>query len=72
MDITVFTDPGCPFGFNAQRQDLQLLWHYGHAVTIDRRMIVLSEVSAPYEEHGYSREDVVRNTELQLTQGPPP
>jgi predicted DsbA family dithiol-disulfide isomerase len=63
LNVTVFTDPGCPFGFNAQRQDLQLLWHYGHALSVERRMIVLSEVSSTYEERGFSRDAVVRSTE---------
>jgi predicted DsbA family dithiol-disulfide isomerase len=52
MRVTVYTDPGCPFGFNAQRQELQLAWHYGDAVHVDRRMIVLSERSASFEELG--------------------
>jgi hypothetical protein len=28
VSVTIYTDPGCPFGFNAQRQEAQLLWHY--------------------------------------------
>jgi hypothetical protein len=23
VKVTLFTDPGCPFGFNAQRQELE-------------------------------------------------
>lgn len=60
VDVTIFTDPGCPFGFNAQRQDLQLLWHYGHAIEITRRMIVLRERSVTFEEHGLTPERAVR------------
>jgi hypothetical protein len=41
VKVTVYTDPGCPFGFNAERQDLQLQWHYGDATDVQRRMIVL-------------------------------
>jgi hypothetical protein len=26
--VTIYTDPGCPFGFRAQRQETQLTWHY--------------------------------------------
>jgi len=52
VQVTVYTDPGCPFGFNAQRQDLQLLWHYGHAIDVNRRMIVLLEKTVTYEERG--------------------
>jgi predicted DsbA family dithiol-disulfide isomerase len=48
--VTLYTDPGCPFGFNAQRQELQLMWHYGHAAEIERRMIVLQERSVVFGE----------------------
>ncbi len=58
VQITIYTDPGCPFGFNAQRQELQLLWHYGDGLDITRRMIVLTERSSSFEERGLSREMV--------------
>jgi predicted DsbA family dithiol-disulfide isomerase len=61
VEITVYTDPGCPFGFNAQRQDLQLLWHYGHAAEIDRRMIVLMDRPSSYEERGLTRDMIERS-----------
>jgi predicted DsbA family dithiol-disulfide isomerase len=56
VKVSVYTDPGCPFGFNAQRQDLQLLWHYGHAAEIRRTMIVLVEESKEFAELGWSPE----------------
>ncbi len=62
VSVTIYTDPGCPFGFNAQRQEAQLLWHYGHALDVTRRMIVLSEQSATYEEAGFSREMIAANS----------
>ena len=62
VSVTIYTDPGCPFGFNAQRQEAQLLWHYGHALDVTRRMIVLSERSATYEEAGFSREMIAANS----------
>jgi hypothetical protein len=43
VKMTLYTDPGCPFGFTAQRQEVQLMWHYGHAADVERRMIVLSQ-----------------------------
>jgi predicted DsbA family dithiol-disulfide isomerase len=61
VEITVYTDPGCPFGFNAQRQDLQLLWHYGHAAEVDRRMIVLMDSPSPYGERGLTRDLIERS-----------
>ena len=61
--VTIYTDPGCPFGFNAQRQEAQLSWHYGDAVDVTRRMIVLVEKSSSFEELGLSRERVSGNAE---------
>jgi predicted DsbA family dithiol-disulfide isomerase len=62
VKVTIYTDPGCPFGFNAQRQEAQLLWHYGDSIDVTRRMIVLSERSSSYEERGLSREMVASNS----------
>jgi hypothetical protein len=42
VEVTIHTDPACPFGFNAQRQETQLAWHYGDGLQITRRMIVLA------------------------------
>jgi predicted DsbA family dithiol-disulfide isomerase len=63
VKVTIYTDPGCPFGFNAQRQELQLLWHYGHAPDVERRMIVLLEASASFEDLGVSPDMVAGNRE---------
>jgi 2-hydroxychromene-2-carboxylate isomerase len=60
MKVTLYTDPGCPFGFNAQRQELQLMWHYGHATEIERTMIVLTEQTVSYEERGMSPDMIAR------------
>jgi predicted DsbA family dithiol-disulfide isomerase len=61
VKVTIYTDPGCPFGFNAQRQEAQLLWHYGEGLDITRRMIVLTDKSTSFEERGLSREMVAGN-----------
>lgn len=61
LKVTIYTDPGCPFGFNAQRQELQLVWHYGHALDVTRVMIVLTEQSSSFEEIGLSREMLAGN-----------
>jgi predicted DsbA family dithiol-disulfide isomerase len=61
VKVTIYTDPGCPFGFNAQRQELQLFWHYGENLDITRRMIVLTQKSSAFEEVGLSREMVAAN-----------
>jgi predicted DsbA family dithiol-disulfide isomerase len=72
VNVTIYTDPGCPFGFNAQRQEAQLEWHYGEGLDITRRMIVLAEKPVSFEELGVSREMVAANLkELQASYGMP-
>jgi len=61
VSVTIFTDPGCPFGFNLQRQEAQLVWHYGEALDITRRMIVLREKRLSFDELGFSRDMVEEN-----------
>jgi predicted DsbA family dithiol-disulfide isomerase len=61
IKVTIYTDPGCPFGFNAQRQEAQLLWHYGKGLDVTRRMIVLTQKSSSFEELGLNREMVAGN-----------
>jgi predicted DsbA family dithiol-disulfide isomerase len=61
VKVTIYTDPGCPFGFNAQRQEAQLLWHYGEGLDIRRRMIVLLEESSSFEARGLTREMIAGN-----------
>jgi hypothetical protein len=67
VKVTLYTDPGCPFGFNAQRQELQLMWHYGHGAEIERRMIVLAERSSSFEDRGLSPDLVARSRERLAT-----
>ena len=72
VKVTIYTDPGCPFGFNAQRQEAQLAWHYGEGLDITRRMIVLSERSSSFEERGLTREMIAANAvRLRSTHGMP-
>ena len=63
MKVTVYTDPGCQFGFNAYGQELQLLWHYGHSVEVEWRMIGLSERTSSFEEIGLTADLVERTRE---------
>ena len=61
VSVTIYTDPGCPFGFNAQRQELQLSWHYGHGVVVTRRMIVLVEKTLEWGQGPLTQEMIVAN-----------
>jgi 2-hydroxychromene-2-carboxylate isomerase len=42
IDVTVFTDPACPFAFSAEPARVRLRWHYGDQLRWRVRMIVLT------------------------------
>jgi predicted DsbA family dithiol-disulfide isomerase len=42
VEITVFTDPACPFAFSAEPVRQRLRWHYGEQLRWLARMIVLT------------------------------
>jgi predicted DsbA family dithiol-disulfide isomerase len=42
LEITLFTDPACPFAFSAEPIRRRLRWHYGDALQWTVRMIVLT------------------------------
>jgi predicted DsbA family dithiol-disulfide isomerase len=41
VTIRLFTDPGCPFAFSAERQRHRLLWLYGDQITWELHMIAI-------------------------------
>ncbi len=43
LDITLFTDPACPFAFSAEPTRALLRWHYGDHLRWRLRMIVLTQ-----------------------------
>ncbi len=42
VDVTLFTDPACPFAFSAEPARLRLRWHYGDGLRWQTRMILLT------------------------------
>jgi predicted DsbA family dithiol-disulfide isomerase len=42
LEITLFTDPACPFAFSAEPTRMRLRWHYGDQLRWRNRMIVLT------------------------------
>jgi 2-hydroxychromene-2-carboxylate isomerase len=42
LEVTLFTDPACPFAFSAEPARLRLVWHYGDQLRWRPRMIVLT------------------------------
>ncbi len=42
IDVTLYTDPACPFAFSAEPTRLRLRWHYGDGLRWRVTMIVLT------------------------------
>jgi predicted DsbA family dithiol-disulfide isomerase len=42
LEVTIFTDPACPFAFSAEPVRLRLAWHYRDQLRWRTRMIVLT------------------------------
>ncbi len=42
LNVTLFTDPACPFAFSAEPVRQRLRWHYGEGLRWTTRMIVLT------------------------------
>jgi len=42
LEVTLFTDPACPFAFSAEPARQRLMWHYGDQLRWRTRMIVLT------------------------------
>jgi 2-hydroxychromene-2-carboxylate isomerase len=42
LELTLFTDPACPFAFSAEPVRMRLRWHYGDQLVWRVRMIVLT------------------------------
>lgn len=50
IDVTLFTDPACPFAFSAEPVRRRLRWYYGDALAWTPRMIVLTHESGEAEK----------------------
>ncbi|MGO9882080.1 MAG: hypothetical protein ACLPV4_03585 [Solirubrobacteraceae bacterium] len=42
VEVTLFTDPACPFAFSGEPARIRLRWHYGDGLLWSLRMIVLT------------------------------
>src|SRR4051794_16943724 len=49
LEITLFTDPACPFAFSAEPVRWRLRWHYGDGLRWTVRMIVLTREAGEAE-----------------------
>jgi 2-hydroxychromene-2-carboxylate isomerase len=52
--VTEFTDPGCPWAWSAEPFRRRLQWLYGEQIEYKRRLVVLAESPAEYEEKGFT------------------
>lgn len=59
MHATVFTDPGCPWGYSANPDLAVMRWRYGASITWKLVMIGLAETAERYEQAGYTPERMV-------------
>jgi 2-hydroxychromene-2-carboxylate isomerase len=61
LDVTHFSDPGCPWAWSASPAFAVLQWRYGDQLAWRHVMIGLSESSAVYERRGFTGERMARN-----------
>jgi 2-hydroxychromene-2-carboxylate isomerase len=54
IEVTHFTDPGCPWAYSAWPAHATLRWRYGGALRWTNVMIGLTEEAAQYEARGYT------------------
>src|SRR4051794_21767265 len=56
VNITEYTDPGCPFAFSAEPFRRRLQWLYGDQLEWRPRMVVLADSPDEYLEKGFTTE----------------
>jgi predicted DsbA family dithiol-disulfide isomerase len=56
VQITEFTDPGCPWAYSAEPFRRRLDWLFGDAIDWTVRMVVLAETPEQYLEKGFTPE----------------
>ena len=61
MQLTHFSDPGCPWAWSAGPALATLNWRYGDQLRWQFVMIGLSETAAQYERRGYTGERQARS-----------
>jgi 2-hydroxychromene-2-carboxylate isomerase len=54
IDVTHFTDPGCPWAYSAWPAHTTLLWRYGEQLRWTLVMVGLTEDAGQYAARGYS------------------
>ncbi len=63
VQITEYTDPGCPFAFSAEPFRWRLKWLYGDQLEWQLRMVVLADSAQEYLDKGLTVEMMASGTE---------
>ena len=56
IKATLFSDPGCPWGYSADRCEMALRWRFGDQLEWELVMIGLAEDPSQYTDRGYTPE----------------
>jgi predicted DsbA family dithiol-disulfide isomerase len=60
VEITEFTDPGCPWAWSAEPFRRRLQWTYGDQLRWRLRMVVLADDADEYEAKGFTTEKMAK------------
>jgi predicted DsbA family dithiol-disulfide isomerase len=72
LEITLFTDPACPFAFSAEPNRWRLRWHYGEQLRWTVRMIVLTLEPGEAENLAQGAPGLQRRYGMPIHPGPYP
>ena len=72
LEITLFTDPACPFAFSAEPVRMRLRWHYGDGLRWTVRMIVLTREAGRRRSSRRARRRCSACTACRSTRAPYP
>jgi len=70
VEITLFTDPACPFAFSAEPARTRLRWHYGRALRWQLRMIILTREPGEAEKLAEGSAGLQRRYGMPIDPGP--
>jgi hypothetical protein len=72
VQVTLFTDPACPFAFSAEPVRQRLRWHYGDQLEWSTRMIVLTDEPGEAEKLAAGAPNLQRRYGMPIDPAPYP
>ena len=72
VEVTLFTDPACPFAFSAEPVRQRLRWHYGDQLVWSTRMIVLTDEPGEAEKLAAGAPNLQRRYGMPIDPAPYP